>query len=464
MESSQKSPDHATQDPEVGSTQVPNWQIVTAFFFGAMFLTAILVLVVLIPNPTPAQFLVFRIVISLAAAGIVGVFSGYLHVQGQIAKWAIRGGGAFAVFLVVYFFSPTLVESTAVRQECTGDNCEQNVTVNNNYGITPEDHEKALKKREQEVIDRLLNTDPSDRLMREVLEKEYNAVTAQLNNLEASYQAELNSRAQAEKALQEIKDKLPQSQADAALKKFNEGDKGAAKELFDKVIEQAEKTSVLAGKAAYENGQMAEQEIRYLEAKDYYQKAVQFQPDNSTFNNALGSILYDLGQYDKVIEYFQLALASDLKSFGEDHPDVARDRNNLGGAYDSLGEYTKAIEYFQLSLASDLKTFGEDHPQVAIYRNNLGGAYNSLGEYAKAIEYYQLALASDLKTFGEDHPKVAIRRNNLGLAYDSLGEYAKAIEYYQLSLGVFVRVLGYEHPSTQTVKENLRLAKLSAEK
>ena len=183
-DSSQKSPDQATQELEGGSTQVPNWQIITAFVFGALFLTAILVLVVLIPNPPPAQLLVFRIVISLAAAGIVCVFSGYLHVQGQIAKWAIRGGGAFAVFLVVYFFSPTLVDASAVQQQCTGDNCEQNVTVNNNYGITPEDHEKVLKKREQEVIDRLSKTDPSDHLTRKVLEKEYNAVIAKLNNLE----------------------------------------------------------------------------------------------------------------------------------------------------------------------------------------------------------------------------------------------------------------------------------------
>ncbi len=328
----------------------------------------------------------------------------------------------------------------------------------NHYGISIVDHKKALEEREREVRQELSKTNASDRLFRELLEKEYSAITEKLANLEQDYQEELASRAEAEKTLQEIKDKLPQSQADAALKKFNEGDKGAAKELFDKVIEQAEKNNELAGKAAYENGQMAEQAIRFLEAKDYYQKSVRFQPDNSTFNNALGSILHELGRYEKAIEYYKLALNSDLKTYGEDHPSVATEHNNLGGAYQSLGQYDKAIEYFKLALTSDLKTYGTDHPDVATDQNNVGLAYESLGQYEKAIEYYQLALTSDLKTYGEDHPSVANRRNNLGSAYGSLGQYEKAIEYYKLALKTCEKILGNEHPNTKLVAENLRLA------
>ncbi|HJN25080.1 MAG TPA: tetratricopeptide repeat protein, partial [Rhodospirillales bacterium] len=57
---------------------------------------------------------------------------------------------------------------------------------------------------------------------------------------------------------------------------------------------------------------------------------------------------------------------------GEDYPDVAKFRNNLGMAWQAKGEYDKAIEYYELALASDLKTLGEDHPDVARVRNNLG--------------------------------------------------------------------------------------------
>ena len=81
-----------------------------------------------------------------------------------------------------------------------------------------------------------------------------------------------------------------------------------------------------------------------------------------------------LGQYDKAIEYYELALASDLKTYGEDHPKVAIDRNNLGGAWDSLGQYDKAIEYFELALTTFEKVLGADHPSTKTVANNLASA------------------------------------------------------------------------------------------
>ena len=74
------------------------------------------------------------------------------------------------------------------------------------------------------------------------------------------------------------------------------------------------------------------------------------------------------------------------------------------------------IEYFELALASDLKTYDEDHPEVAIDRNNLGSAWDSLGQYHKAIEYYELALATFEKVLGEDHPSTKTVGGNLALA------------------------------------------------
>ncbi|MCK5230769.1 MAG: tetratricopeptide repeat protein, partial [Desulfobulbaceae bacterium] len=39
--------------------------------------------------------------------------------------------------------------------------------------------------------------------------------------------------------------------------------------------------------------------------------------------NEAGLLAYTLGQYRKAVEYFEQALASGLKTCGEDHPDVA---------------------------------------------------------------------------------------------------------------------------------------------
>ena len=81
--------------------------IVLAFAFGVIFLAAILAIAVLLPNPTPQQFMIFRIVIAVAAAGVAAVIPGLLAVNLSAGKkLAIRAGGALAVLVIVYFFSP----------------------------------------------------------------------------------------------------------------------------------------------------------------------------------------------------------------------------------------------------------------------------------------------------------------------------------------------------------------------
>ena len=78
--------------------------------------------------------------------------------------------------------------------------------------------------------------------------------------------------------------------------------------------------------------------------------------------------------------------------------------------------------YYELALASDLKTFGENHPKIATRRNNLGRAWEAKGQHDKAIRYYELALASFLKAFGEDHPYTKVVLGNLARAKAKLAK------------------------------------------
>jgi hypothetical protein len=76
---------------------------ILAFVFGVTFIVTLLVLSVKFPNPTQFQYTVFRIVLALACAGVAAVIPGVLNVQ--IGGW-LTAGGAFAVFAIVYFYSP----------------------------------------------------------------------------------------------------------------------------------------------------------------------------------------------------------------------------------------------------------------------------------------------------------------------------------------------------------------------
>ena len=64
--------------------------------------------------------------------------------------------------------------------------------------------------------------------------------------------------------------------------------------------------------------------------------------------------------------------------------------NKLGRANQSLSDFQKAIEFYQLALRIAKDTGNKD--QEATTYNNLGSAYQSLSEFKKAIEFYQLAV------------------------------------------------------------------------
>lgn len=83
-----------------------SWERIAAFVFGLVFVIALLVLAVAFPNPAPFQYIVFRIVLALAGAGVAAVIPGFLSVRTDALRVAIRAGGALAVFAVVYLINP----------------------------------------------------------------------------------------------------------------------------------------------------------------------------------------------------------------------------------------------------------------------------------------------------------------------------------------------------------------------
>lgn len=74
-----------------------------AFSSGVIFVATILLIAIYIPTPTRFQEQIFRIVLSVSAAGFVTFTPGFIEIT--ISNW-IRAGGALAVFLIVYFYNP----------------------------------------------------------------------------------------------------------------------------------------------------------------------------------------------------------------------------------------------------------------------------------------------------------------------------------------------------------------------
>jgi hypothetical protein len=80
-----------------------NWEKIAAFAFGVVFIVVMIYIALYVPNPTPTQWFVFRVVLALAAAGVGALLPGLLRVE---APPYVRAGGALALFVVVYWFNP----------------------------------------------------------------------------------------------------------------------------------------------------------------------------------------------------------------------------------------------------------------------------------------------------------------------------------------------------------------------
>lgn len=76
---------------------------ITVFMLGVVFVVALVVLSLYVPEPTPSQFFIFKVVLALAAAGIAAMMPGFVEID--IPK-VVRAGGTLAVFFIVLDRSP----------------------------------------------------------------------------------------------------------------------------------------------------------------------------------------------------------------------------------------------------------------------------------------------------------------------------------------------------------------------
>jgi len=86
---------------------------VLAYIFGVIFIVLLLTIALFVPNPTEAQWYIFKTIIALAAAGVATVLSGSLTVE--IPK-VLKGAGALGIFAVVFFYNPA---NLVVKQDPT---------------------------------------------------------------------------------------------------------------------------------------------------------------------------------------------------------------------------------------------------------------------------------------------------------------------------------------------------------
>ena len=138
--------------------------------FGVTFVVALIVLAIKFPHPTPFQYNVFRIVLSLAAAGAAAMMPGFINIEvSATTGLLIRAGGALAVFVIIFFFNPAQLALQSASEHKTP---ERDPETSESSGI-PRDRTKRFitlltsleevsseEFRQQTIASRIHNTPP----------------------------------------------------------------------------------------------------------------------------------------------------------------------------------------------------------------------------------------------------------------------------------------------------------------
>ncbi|WP_312627208.1 hypothetical protein [Scandinavium sp.] len=84
----------------------PKWQLILGLGVGIFFSLVVLILAMVIPNPTSTQFFIFRGVFSVSLSAISAIIPGFLNVESRFQKFSIRATGAIAIFVIVWLLNP----------------------------------------------------------------------------------------------------------------------------------------------------------------------------------------------------------------------------------------------------------------------------------------------------------------------------------------------------------------------
>ncbi|SEP42902.1 tetratricopeptide repeat protein [Nitrosovibrio sp. Nv6] len=369
----------------------------------------------------------------------------------RMEKLKFIGGGLVALITALWGFYKHFSKKKENREVSTSDGGGKNNFI---FGITLEQYEAGLRRKELEVRSELRQASVADKEAIALLEKKLAYIQSELMNPESALADHKAKLAEASRAFDNFNREILSEQIKPAQDALTKGDTAYAEKLFIQIRRQGMGN---AAEAAYQLGQLAISRIDYESANRHYRQAANLQPDNPLYLNAAGLIAHTMGHYARAEPLFHQALAIREKTLGPDHPDVASSLHNLAELYRAQGQYEKAEPLFQRALAAREKAFGHDHPHVATSLNNLAALYRVKGDYEKAETLLCQALAIRKKALGPNHPHVATSLNNLALLYSARGQHEKAEPFFHQALAIREKTLGPNHPHVANSLNNLAL-------
>jgi serine/threonine protein kinase len=177
----------------------------------------------------------------------------------------------------------------------------------------------------------------------------------------------------------------------------------------------------------------------------------------ATSLHQLGTVLYRLNKAAEAETTLQEALTIRRKLFGDEDASVADTLHQLSSVPHAQRSMNDRRALLEEALAIRKKVHGEEHPSVAQTIAALGYVAQQDLDHTTGARLHADALAMRRRLLGNEHPAVAASLDALGYSYVHEFNWKKeAEEAYAESFAIRRKMLGDQHP--QTVVSLLRFA------
>lgn len=177
-----------------------------------------------------------------------------------------------------------------------------------------------------------------------------------------------------------------QDPKDRGIAAYLEGQYQKAEELLNGAVEKKE--SDLAETLRY-LGATQLQQVKYRAAADSFRKALALRGEDPALLSWLGESFHALADWTEAEPLMRRALDIDEKSYGKDHPNVARDLNNLAQLLQATNRLADAEPLMRRALVNLIdfsRRTGYEHPNQEIISANYRELLQAMGKSPVEIE------------------------------------------------------------------------------
>jgi len=217
----------------------------------------------------------------------------------------------------------------------------------------------------------------------------------------------------------------------AALRDLDSGNSDSAFERLEASAMREVSRDPQAGAQRYfDLGVLAEAEMPRL-AMQFYQAALDIDPDDSRTLDRLGVLYLEQGDADRAEALHMQAL--EQARLDDDETEQSIILGSLGSVYWMRGDFETADAFYTQAL--ELADFNGDLFRSARHLGNRGLIAEATGDTSAAETYYERALA--LMEEVDDAVGMALAQNNLGNVYRQRGEFDRAEDLYRRAQATF---------------------------